>query len=148
VVQRESEQTEDLSPAARPISVRNFHIIPGPRRYVDTSIPLWHSKRRSFLAWKEEQEACPPKIQDEAKLVPCLLHLCYNQNAGSSERFQSIAARLTRRFREEWLDDLFQVDALAFRALQLLGVAFLNGQDLVKFIMTVATDVFVKGHER
>jgi hypothetical protein len=61
---------------------------------------------------------------------------------------QSIAPRLTRRFRKEWLDDFFQVDALAFWASQLLRVVFLNGQHLVKFIMAVATDVFVKGHER
>jgi hypothetical protein len=36
--------------------------------------------------------------------------------------------RLTRRFREEWLDNFSQVDALAFRAPWLLRVVFLNGQ--------------------
>jgi hypothetical protein len=62
-------------------------------------------------------------------------------------RSRSVAPGLTSRFREEWLDDLFQVDALTFRARQLLRVVFLDGQDLVKFMMAAATDVFVKRHD-
>ena len=86
-----------------------------------------------FLSLEGGAGGLSTKIQDEAKLIPCLLHLCYNQNAGSSERFQSIAARLTRRFREEWLDNFFQVDALAFRAPWLLRVVFLDGQIAQEF---------------
>ena len=67
-----------------------------------------------------------------------------NEEPGGS---QSVAPRLTRRFCEEWLDDLFQVGALAFRARQLLRFVFLDGHDLVKFMMAAATDVFVKRHD-
>ena len=56
------------------------------------------------------------------------------------------ASRLTRRFREERLDDFFQVGALAFRAVHLLGLVFLDGQHFTKFVMALAADVFVKGH--
>jgi hypothetical protein len=56
------------------------------------------------------------------------------------------ASRLTRRLREERLDDFFQVGALAFRAVHLLGLVFLDGQHFAKFVMALAADVFVKGH--
>jgi hypothetical protein len=56
------------------------------------------------------------------------------------------ASRLTRRFREERLDDFFQVGALAFRAVHFLGLVFLDGQHFTKFVMALAADVFVKGH--
>jgi hypothetical protein len=59
---------------------------------------------------------------------------------------RSIASRLTRRLREERLDDFFQFGALAFRAVHLLRLVFLDGQHFTKFVMAVAADVFVKGH--
>ena len=38
--------------------------------------------------------------------------------------------------------------ALAFRALRLLRLVFLDGQHFVKFIVALPADVFVKGHAR
>ena len=46
----------------------------------------------------------------------------------------------------ERLDDFFQVGALAFRAVYLLRLVFLDGQHFAKFFMALAADVFVKGH--
>jgi hypothetical protein len=57
-----------------------------------------------------------------------------------------MASRLTRRLREERLDDFFQFGALAFRAVHLLRLVFLDGQHFTKFVMALAADVFVKGH--
>ena len=56
------------------------------------------------------------------------------------------ASRLTRRLCEERLDDFFQVGALAFRAVHLLRLVFLDGQHFAKFVMALAADVFVEGH--
>jgi hypothetical protein len=66
----------------------------------------------------------------------------------SRRALHSIALRLTRRLREERLDDFFQFGALAFRAVHLLRLVFLDGQHFVKFVMALAADVFVKGHRR
>jgi len=63
-----------------------------------------------------------------------------------SRRLRSIASRLTRRLCEERLDDFFQVGPLAFRAVYLLRLVFLDGQHFSKFFMALAADVFVKGH--
>ena len=63
-----------------------------------------------------------------------------------SRRLRSIASRLTRRLCEERLDDFFQVGPLAFRAVYLLRLVFLDGQRFAKFFMALAADVFVKGH--
>src|SRR5271165_1036255 len=67
-------------------------------------------------------------------------------SALSRHALHSIASRLTRCLREERLDDFFQVDALAFRAVHLLRLVLLDGQHFVKFVMTRAANVFVKGH--
>src|SRR5271165_7234162 len=58
----------------------------------------------------------------------------------------SIASRLTHRLREERFDGFFQVGALAFRAVHLLRLVLLDGQHFVKFVMTLAANVFVKRH--
>jgi hypothetical protein len=59
---------------------------------------------------------------------------------------QSIAPRLACCLREEGRDDLLQIGTLAFRAVDLLRLVLLDGQYFVKFVMTLATDVFVEGH--
>ncbi len=58
----------------------------------------------------------------------------------------SIASRLTRRLREEGLDDFFQVSTLAFRAVHLLRLVLTDGQHFVKFVITLAANIFVEGH--
>ena len=55
---------------------------------------------------------------------------------------RSIASRLS----EERLDDFFQVAALAFWALQLLRLVFLDGQNFAKSLTAFAANVLVKGH--
>jgi hypothetical protein len=59
---------------------------------------------------------------------------------------RSIASRLARRLREERFDDFFQFGALAFRAVHLLRLVFLDRQNFAKFVMARAADVFVEGH--
>jgi hypothetical protein len=58
---------------------------------------------------------------------------------------RSIASRLTRRLREERLNDFIQVGTLAFRAVHLLRLVLLDGQHFAKFVMALTADVFVKG---
>ena len=57
-----------------------------------------------------------------------------------------MASRLALDLCEERLDDFFQVGALAFRAVYLLRLVFLDGQHFAKFFMALAADIFVKGH--
>src|SRR5208283_3473482 len=67
--------------------------------------------------------------------------------SGLSRRtLHSITSRLTHRLREERFDDFCQVGALAFRAVHLLRLVLLDGQHFVKFVMTLAANVFVKRH--
>jgi hypothetical protein len=56
------------------------------------------------------------------------------------------AARLTRRLREKWLDDFIHVRAFALWTADLLGVVLLDGQHFAKFLVALATEVFVKRH--
>ena len=53
---------------------------------------------------------------------------------------------LARRPGEERFDDLFQIRALAFRAVQFLRVVLLEGQHFAKFLVAFAAEVFVERH--
>ena len=59
-----------------------------------------------------------------------------------------IPARFTRGFSEERFDDFLDIRALAFGALWLLRVVFLNGPHLAKFLVALTANVFVEGHTR
>src|SRR5271165_101914 len=76
----------------------------------------------------------------DAHTLPALL------SAVLRRALHSIASRLTHRLREERFDGFFQVGALAFRAVHLLRLVLLDGQHFVKFVMTLAANVFVKRH--
>src|SRR5688572_9844611 len=58
----------------------------------------------------------------------------------------SIATSLARGLREERFDDLLQVRAPAFRAVQLLRVVLLDAQHFVEFLVAFAAAVFVERH--